>query len=74
MMNNMLNVGIERKNFDFAVLKTMGANRIFVIVNLLIDSLKYVVISNIIAFPFSYISLGLVSGVFETFFGYRYDV
>ena len=64
MMNNMLNVGIEKKNFDFAVLKTVGANRIFVVINLLLDSIKYVVVSNIVAFPFAYISLGLLSGIF----------
>lgn len=74
MMNNMLNVGIERKNFDFAVLKTMGAHRNFVIINILIDSIKYVLIANIIAYPFAYLCMAFVSNIFITFFGYYYDV
>lgn len=73
-MNNMLNVGIERKAFDFALLKTMGAGRIFIVVNLFVDAMKFVVIANIIAFPCAYFGLWGVSGVFQEFFGYAYHV
>lgn len=52
----------------------MGANRIFVIVNILIDSIKYVVIANIVAYPFAYMCMGLISQIFITFFGYYYSV
>lgn len=72
MMNNMMLMGTDRKSFDFALLKTMGANKAFVIFNLIFSSLKYVLISNILAFPFAYLTLGLVSGFFITFFGYSY--
>ena len=74
MMNNMLNVGIERKGFEFALLKTMGAGRVFIILNLFIDSMKYVLVSNIIAFPFAYFALWGASGIFQDFFGYAYKV
>jgi ABC-type antimicrobial peptide transport system permease subunit len=73
-MNNMMLMGTERKNFDFALLKTMGASKSFVIFNLLFSSLKYVIVSNMLAFPFAYIVLGMISRVFEYFFGYSYDV
>lgn len=52
----------------------MGANRIFVIINILIDSIKYVLISNLIAFPFAYLCMTFISGMFVTFFGYYYNV
>lgn len=74
MMNNMLEVGVERKSFDLAVLKTMGANRLFVVVSLLADSMKYVLLANVIAFPFAYICLYALSALFEDFFGYQYQV
>ena len=74
MMNNMLLMGIDRKSFDFALLKTMGANRLFIIVSLLGSSLKYVIIANIVAFPFAYLVLQSVSELFVEFFGYKYEV
>lgn len=72
MMNNMMLMGIERKSFDFALIKTMGANKTFVILNLLLSSIRYVTIANIIAFPFAYLTLSFISGVFTLFFGYSY--
>lgn len=74
MMNNMMLMGTDRKSFDFALMKTMGADRFFVVFNLLFSSFKYVFLSNVIAFPFAYLTLGLVSGLFKTFFGYSYEV
>lgn len=74
MMNNMFRMGIERKNFDFALLKVMGANRIFIIANILTGSLKYVALANIFAYPLAYLALQIVTTVFEDFFGYRYDI
>ena len=74
MMNNMFRMGIERKNFDFALLKVMGANRIFIIANILTGSLKYVALANIFAYPLAYLALQIVTTVFEHFFGYRYDI
>lgn len=72
MMNNMMLMGTDRKSFDFALLKTMGANKLFVIFNLIFSSTKYVFISNILAFPFAYLTLNFVSGFFVMFFGYSY--
>ena len=74
MMNNMMLMGTDRKSFDFALLKTMGANKAFVIFNLIFSSVKYVLISNLIAFPFAYLALSLVSGFFVFFVGYSYEV
>lgn len=74
MMNNMMLMGTDRKGFDFALLKTMGASRVFVIFNLLFSSFKYVLLSNFIAFPFAYLALNFVSRIFEFFFGYTYEV
>lgn len=74
MMNNMMLMGTDQKGFDFALVKTMGASRFFVIFNLLFSSFKYVFISNIIAFPFAYITLSFISNLFVYFFGYSYDV
>ncbi len=74
MMNNMLLMGVERKNFDFALLKIMGANRIFIVINLLTNSMKYVVLANFIAYPLAYFALGAVSNIFMDFFGYKYDI
>ena len=42
----------------------MGANRSYVVFTLLVDSVKYVIIANIIAFPFAYISLYSMSAIF----------
>jgi hypothetical protein len=47
-----------------AVYKTIGANRFFVIFVVLIDSLKYVLVANLIAFPFAYIILTFAADVF----------
>lgn len=57
MMNNTLLVGVEKKNFDFALIKVMGSNRSFIILNVLFDSLKYVIVANLFAFPASYFLL-----------------
>lgn len=35
----------------------MGADKTLIIVNILIDSLKYVVFANALAFPLSYVTL-----------------
>ncbi len=64
MMNNMLTMGVETKQFDMALFKTMGANKIFLGIYILINSLKYVLISNVIAFPFAYLILRAMTGVF----------
>lgn len=55
-----------------AVYKTIGANRFFVIFVVLVDSLKYVLVSNLIAFPFAYIILIFAGDLFESFFGFKY--
>jgi hypothetical protein len=65
MMNNMLTMGIERKQFDFAVLKVMGADKPFIVMNILISSLRYVGFANLIAFPLSYAALEAITLVFE---------
>jgi ABC-type antimicrobial peptide transport system permease subunit len=57
-----------------AVYKTIGANRVFVIFVVLIDSLKYVLVANIIAFPFAYIILTFAGDLFQEFFGFKYDI
>lgn len=57
MMNNMLLMDVERKGFDFAVLKVMGADKTFIVVNILTDSLKFVGLANILAFPLAHIAL-----------------
>lgn len=74
MMNNMLLMGVERKNFDFALMKMMGANKFFIIINLLSNSLKYVFFSNAIAYPLAYMTLEVVTDVFEVFFGYKHPI
>jgi hypothetical protein len=61
MMNNMLLMGVERKNFDFALLKVMGADRLFIVINLLSSSLKYVLFANFIAYPLAYLVLQTVT-------------
>lgn len=65
MMNNMLTMGVETKQFDMALFKTMGANKLFLIIYILINSLKYVLISNVIAFPFAYFILRAMTDLFE---------
>ena len=74
MMNNMFRMGIERRNFDFAVLKVMGADRFFIVLNILSSSLKYVLLANIIAYPFAFWALDGITSVFEDFFGYRHQI
>ena len=74
MMNNMFRVGIERKGFDFALLKVMGADRSFVVTNILAGALRFVVFANIIAYPLAYLALQGITSVFEDFFGYRHEI
>ena len=74
MMNNMLTMGVETKQFDMALFKTMGANKVFIVIYILANSLKYVLISNLIAFPFAYFILSMMTEVFESFFGYKYEI
>jgi len=57
-----------------ALFKTMGANKVFIIIYILINSLKYVLISNFIAFPFAYFILRMMTDLFESFFGYKYEI
>lgn len=47
-----------------AIYKTIGASRAFVILVVLIDSLKYVIIANFIAFPFAYFTLTFAGDMF----------
>jgi hypothetical protein len=47
-----------------ALFKTMGANKVFIIIYILINSLKYVLISNFIAFPFAYFILRMMTDLF----------
>jgi hypothetical protein len=42
----------------------MGADKKFVVANLILASTRHVVISNVIAFPFAYFVLKMVSGMF----------
>ncbi len=74
MMNNMLTMGVETKQFDMALFKTMGANKVFIVIYIMINSLKYVLISNFIAFPFAYFILRMMTDLFESFFGYKYEI
>ena len=64
MMNNMFRMGVERKNFDFALLKVMGANRLFIVGNILAGALKYVAFANVIAYPLAYGALQIITSVF----------
>ena len=64
MMNNMFRVGVERKGFDFALLKVMGADRLFIIINILASALKYVFFANLIAYPLAYLALQGITSVF----------
>lgn len=52
----------------------MGADRIFIVINLLTNSLKYVLLANFIAYPLAYQALLSVTDVFSSFFGYKYDM
>ena len=42
----------------------MGANRLFIVANILTGSLKYVIGANILAYPLAYGALYMVSSVF----------
>lgn len=64
MMNNMLTMTVNQRQFEMAVYKTIGANRFFVILVVLIDSLKYVIVANVIAFPFAYVILTFTTDLF----------
>ena len=72
MMNNMLTLGVETKQFYLALFKTLGANKLFLAIYVLFDALKLVLISNFIAFLFSYCILRMMTTIFESFFGFRY--
>ena len=52
----------------------MGADRSFIIANILAGSLKYVAFSNLIAYPLAYVVLNIITCVFEDFFGYRHEI
>lgn len=52
----------------------MGANKLFIVLNLLTSSLKYVLLANFIAYPLAYGVLGTVTDVFESFFGYKHEI
>jgi ABC-type antimicrobial peptide transport system permease subunit len=74
MMNNMLTMTVSQRQFEMAVYKTIGANRLFVILVVLLDSLKYVLVANLIAFPFAYTILTFAGDMFQSFFGFKYDI
>ena len=74
MMNSMFRIGIEKRSFDFALLKMMGANRAFIVANILIGSLRFVIAANSVAYLLAYGALQMVTSVFEEFFGYRYEI
>lgn len=42
----------------------MGAGRSFIIFSLFFDSMQYVILANIIAFPFAYMLLNFISFLF----------
>ena len=42
----------------------MGANRAFIIANILIGSMKYVLGANVVAYPLAYGALQAISSVF----------
>ena len=50
----------------------MGADRSFVVTNILAGALRFVAFANIIAYPLSYLALQGITSVFEDFFGYRH--
>ena len=72
MMYNMMMIGVESRNFDFGMLRTVGMNRRSLMLAVLVDSLKYVAVANLLGFPVSYGTLKLVSGIFTKFFGFEY--
>ena len=52
----------------------MGAGRSFIILSLFFDSMQFVILANVIAFPFAYMLLNFISFIFEDFFGYQYQI
>ena len=52
----------------------MGADRFFIVVNILASALKYVLFANVIAYPLAYMALQGITSVFEDFFGYRHEI
>lgn len=70
MMYNMMMIGVETRNFDFGMLRTVGLTKQMLMVTVLFDSLKYVIVANVLAFPVSIFALRLTSGIFTTFFGF----
>jgi len=72
MMYNMMMIGVESRNFDFGMLRTVGMNRRSLMLTVLVDSLKYVVVANMMGFPVSYGTLKIVSSIFTKFFGFQY--
>lgn len=52
----------------------MGAGRSFIIFSLFFDSMQFVILANVIAFPFAYMLLNFISFIFEDFFGYQYQI
>jgi ABC-type antimicrobial peptide transport system permease subunit len=72
MMYNMMMIGVETRNFDFGMLRTVGMNKKSLMLTVLVDSLKYVLVANLVAFPVSFWTLKLTSGIFTKFFGFDY--
>jgi ABC-type antimicrobial peptide transport system permease subunit len=52
--------------------RTVGMSKKRLIGTVLLDSLKYVLVSNIFAFPASFLCLKLASGIFTKFFNVEY--
>lgn len=70
MMYNM--IGVETRNFDFGMLRAVGINKKSLMLIVLVDSLNYVVVANIVAFPVSFWTLKLTTAIFTKFFGFDY--
>lgn len=56
------------------MLRTVGMSKKVLVGTVLVDSLKYVLVANIFAYPASFAFLYLASSIFETFFGYTYKL
>lgn len=70
MMYNMMMIGVETRNFDFGMLRTVGLKKRVLMVAVLVDSLRYVVVANLLAFPVSIMTLRVTSTIFTKFFGF----
>lgn len=70
MMYNMMMIGVETRNFDFGMMRTVGLTRARLVMAVLVDSLRYVMLANLVAFPCSVGTLRMVSGIFTRFFGF----